>query len=198
MNNSVDFISLDNAGNKFDDEQVAWIRARLDADAASKDIRTIVVGMHEALPGSKGLSHSMCDSPAGIQTGREIYLRLWDLQRAGKKVYTLASHSHFVVDDVFNTPYWKGKIIPGWIVGTAGAIRYRLPPRIDIGGIARTDVYGYLLASVFADGTIDFSFEQLSLDDLRAVNAGVTPDSLVRWCYSENADQQIPKPEACE
>ena len=198
MNNSVDFFSLDNAGNNFDAEQLAWIRSRLDADAASKEIRTIVVGMHEALPGSKGMSHSMCDSSAGIQSGREIYLKLWDLQQAGKKVYVLASHSHFIVDDVFNTPYWKGRVLPGWIVGTAGAVRYRLPARIDVATIARTDVYGYLIGSVFADGTVEFAFHEISLDDLRAANAGVTPDSLVHWCYTANADQQIPKPEACE
>ena len=129
MNGSVDFISLDNAsGNAFDKEQMAWIRARLAEDRKSRAIATVVVGMHEALPGSKGMSHSMCDSPAGIQSGREVYNLLWDLQQAGKKVYLLASHSHFVMDDVYNTPYWKDQVLPGWIVGTAGAVRYRLPP----------------------------------------------------------------------
>ena len=129
MNQSADFISLDNASeNTFDDAQMAWLRTRLDADRKSSAIRTVIVGMHEALPGSKGLSHSMCDSPTGVASGRQVYQLLWDLQQAGKKVYVLASHSHFVMNDVYRTSYWGDKVIPGWIVGTAGAVRYRLPP----------------------------------------------------------------------
>jgi len=139
MNKSVDFISLDNAtGNAFDAPQVAWVRARVAEDARTKSITTVIVGMHEALPGSKTSSHSMCDSPAGIARGREVYNMLWGLQQKGKKVYVLASHSHFVMDDVFNTPYWANKVLPGWIIGSAGAVRYRLPPNQTGGTIART------------------------------------------------------------
>jgi hypothetical protein len=98
------------------------------------DIVTMVAGMHEALPGSKGLSHSMCDSGAGIETGREVYNLLWDLQQSGKRVYVLASHSHFIMDDVFRTSYWGDRVLPGWIVGTAGAVRYRLPPGVSPAG----------------------------------------------------------------
>ncbi|HEY9140894.1 MAG TPA: hypothetical protein VIN93_08375 [Bryobacteraceae bacterium] len=195
--NHTDFLSLDNANNTFDADQMKWIRARLDADRKSADITTIVAGMHEALPGSKGLSHSMCDSSAGIETGREVYNLLWDLQQSGKRVYVLASHSHFVMDDVFRTPYWGDRVLPGWIVGTAGAVRYRLPPGITGGTISRTDVYGYLLGTVMSDGSIKFEFRQLSLDDLRRANAGINPDALVTWCNERNADQEIPKPEAC-
>ena len=98
--------------------------------------------MHEALPGSKGLSHSMCDSPKGVASGREVYNLLWSLQQAGKKVYVLASHSHFVMDNVYRTAYWKDRELPGWIVGTAGAVRYRLPPEITVGKIAKTTSTG--------------------------------------------------------
>jgi len=195
--NHTDFLSLDNAGGSFDADQMNWIRARLAADRKSGDIVTVVVGLHEALPGSKGLSHSMCDSSAGIETGREIYNLLWDLQQSGKRVYVLASHSHFVMDDVYRTSYWGDHVLPGWIVGTAGAVRYRLPPGVAGATIARTDVYGYLLATVMSDGSIQFEFHQLSLDDLRQANAGKYPDALVGWCYAKNADQRIPKPEAC-
>jgi len=196
--NSVDFISLDNATqNSFDKTQMDWIRTRIAADQRSASITTIVVGMHEALPGSKGLSHSMCDSPAGVASGREVYNLLWNLQQAGKKVYVLASHSHFVMDGVYRTPYWKDRELPGWIVGTAGAVRYRLPPEITVGKIAKTDVYGYLLGTVLSDGSIQFDFEELGLDELRFANAGKAPDSLVRWCYTENKDQQIPAPGSC-
>jgi hypothetical protein len=198
MNNAVDFISLDNAaGNTFDPAQMAWIRTRLAADRSSRSITTVVVGMHEALPGSKGMSHSMCDAPSGITRGREVYNLLWNLRESGKKVYLLASHSHFVMDDVYNTPYWKDKVLPGWIVGTAGAVRYRLPPGVPTASISRTDVYGYLIATVMSDGTIQFQFEQLSQEDLKAANAGKTPDALVGWCYNENKNMQVPTPSAC-
>ncbi len=198
MNGTIDFLTLDNAaGSAFDPEQMAWIRARLAADRNSPSIKTIVVGLHAALPGSKGLSHSMCDSNDGIVTGAEVYNLLYDLQQAGKKVYVLASHSHFVMEDVYRTPYWGKKVLPGWIVGAAGAVRYRLPPGLTGTALARTDVSGYLLATVHPDGSIHFEFRELTLDDLRRANAGVTPDSLVRWCYAANADQRIPVPRSC-
>jgi hypothetical protein len=198
MNGTVDFISLDNASdNAFDPEQMAWVRKRLAEDRQSRTIGTIVVGMHEALPGSQGMSHSMCDAPAGISSGREVYNILWELRAGGKKVYVLASHSHFIMDNVYDTPYWKGRVLPGWIVGTAGAVRYRLPPGQNGSTIARTDVYGYLLATVSPDGSIRFDYREIALNDLRLANAGKTPDSLVEWCYSENQDQTIPAPNAC-
>ena len=198
MNAKIDFINLDNATkNTFDPAQMAWIRARLAADEKSDSITTIVVGMHEALPGSQGASHSMCESPEGIASGREVYQRLWRLQQSGKKAYVLASHSHFVMDDVYRSAYWKDEVLPGWIVGTAGAVRYRLPPRITVHTIARTDVYGFLLATVMSDGSIQWDFKEISLDDLRAANAGKVADSLVRWCYYENKDQKIPAANSC-
>jgi hypothetical protein len=198
MNGSIDFISLDNASaNSFDETQLAWLRAVLASDGKNAAIRTVIVGMHEALPGSKGLSHSMCDSADGVRSGRDVYERLWQMQQSGKNVYVLASHSHFVMDDVYRTDYWKGRVLSGWIVGTAGAIRYRLPPGVTPSNIARTDVYGYLLGNVFSDGSVTFSFQETSLDDLRLANAGKMADSLVRWCFAENADQRIPVPGTC-
>src|SRR5262249_51418147 len=108
----------------------------------------------------------------------------------------LASHSHFVMDNVYNTGYWKDRVLPGWIVGTAGAIRYRIPPATRVGTIARTDVYGYLLGTVMSDGSIQFEFHELSLEDLMLANAGKA-ESLVRWCYYENKDQRIPAVGSC-
>ncbi len=48
-----------------------------------------------------------------------------------------------------------------------------------------------------SDGSIRFEFRQIGLEDLRRANAGRYPDALVGWCYEKNADQKIPKPEAC-
>lgn len=198
LNESVDFITLDNASNlAFDAEQLAWIRARLAADGKSSAIKTIVVGLHAALPGSKGMSHSMCDTHDGIVSGNEVYNLLYDLQQAGKKVYVVSSHSHFVLEDIYRTPYWGKKVLPGWIIGAAGAVRYRLPPGLSGATLAKTDVSGYLLASVHQDGSIRFEFRELSLADLRQANAGTAADALVNWCYSQNANQAIPTPVEC-
>jgi len=195
---NVDFISMDNAlGNTFDPAQMDWLRARISGIEQSKTITTVVVGMHEALPGSKGLSHSMCDAPAGVERGREVYEKLLGLEKAGKKVYLLASHSHFVMDDVFNTPYWKGKVLAGWIVGTAGAQRYRLPEGEGGGKIAKTDVYGYLIGTVMSDGSVEFEFKELGLKDLQAASGGKYPDSLISFCVNENKSMAPARSTAC-
>jgi len=187
VKDNVDFIALDNASpDQFDAAQMSWIRALIDRDEKSDEIRTIVVGMHEALPGSLSDGHSMSESAQGTQTGRQVYEALLHAQNsAHKHVYVLASHSHFYMEDVFRTAAWKGKELPGWIVGTAGAVRYVLPPGVRSGSKAMTDVYGYLVATVGVDGSISTSFQQLMLDDLLKANPNV-PEPLVRWCFEQN------------
>ena len=188
LSHGVDFISMDNAGpEQFDAAQLRWFHSVLQRDEASAEVRTIVVGMHAALPGSVGHSHSMSDSPQGDKSGREVYETLLHAQTAAhKKVYVLASHSHFFMEDVYDTADWKGKVLPGWIVGTAGAVRYRLPPEAGPKQKAMTDVYGYLLATVASDGAVSFAFRKLSVEDLLTVNKGKYPEPLIRWCDSEN------------
>jgi hypothetical protein len=58
------------------------------------------------------------------------------------------------------------KALPGWIVGTAGAVRHRLPADLSESTQHETDVYGYLLATVSADGTIRFEFKQIDESDV--------------------------------
>jgi hypothetical protein len=187
VNRNVDFIALDNASHdQFDAGQLKWLRAVLGRDEASDAIRTIVVGMHAALPGSFGGNHSMSDWPEGVTSGREVYEALWHAQNsAHKRVYILSSHSHFFMEDVYRTAYWKDKVIPGWIVGTAGAVRYRLPQGAPP-ATSMTDVYGYMLATVAPDGAVSFAFQKLGIDDLLRTNRGRLPDALVRWCVEHN------------
>jgi len=188
---NIDFITLDNASpDQFDANQLHWISSVLQRDEASPQIQTIVAGMHEALPGSVSESHSMSESAQGVKSGRQVYEMLWHAQNsAHKRVYVLASHSHFYMENIFDTPEWKGKVLPGWITGTAGAVRYRLPPATGPSQKAMTDVYGYLLGTAAADGSISFAFQKFSFEDLLAVNAK-TPEPLVRWCYEENKNLQ--------
>jgi hypothetical protein len=184
---NVDFIALDNASaDQFDAAQMKWIHSVIDRDEKSDEIRGIVVGMHEALPGSLGDSHSMSESGQGARTGSEIYEALLHAQNsAHKHIYVLASHSHYFMEDVFRTDAWKGKVLPGWIVGTAGAVRYRLPQGVKPGSKAMTDVYGFMVVTVGPDGSISTSFQQLKLDDLLKANPAV-PGPLVRWCFQQN------------
>jgi hypothetical protein len=185
---NVDFISLDNSStDQFDAGQMNWLREVLARDEASPQIRTIVAGMHEALPGSFSRMHSMSESPIGDKRGREAYEALWHAHDAAhKNVYVLASHSHFYMDNIFETADWRDRVLPGWIIGTAGAQRYKLPPETTPAQHAQTNVYGYMIATVTADGATSFAFERLSLDDIRAVSGADYPEPLVRWCYEKN------------
>jgi Calcineurin-like phosphoesterase len=188
---NIDFISLDNTTpEQFDPDQMRWLHATLARDEASPQIRTIVVGMHEALPGSMSRMHSMSESPLGDKSGRETYEALWHAREsAHKHVYVLASHSHYYMDHVFETNDWKDKALPGWIIGTAGAQRYKLPPEATPAQHSQTNVYGYLVATVDADGGVSFEFERLSLEDIRRVTGSAYPETLIRWCYENNKQQ---------
>jgi hypothetical protein len=185
IDRNVDFIAMDNASHdEFDDAQLKWFQSVLKHDEANDAIRTIVVGMHAALPGSFGGDHSMNDWPQGQTSGRQVYEALWHAQNSSHKhVYVLASHSHFYMPDVYRTNQWKDKVIPGWIVGTAGAVRYRLPAGAS--PAAMTDVYGYLLATAQPDGAIDFAFQKVTLDDLKRASPS-RPEAIVRWCVEQN------------
>jgi hypothetical protein len=187
----VDFIYLDNGTkNQFDQCQMAWFNALAEKDAKSDAVRTLVVGMHEALPYSISQSHSMNESPQGEASGREVYRKLLALE-GKKKVYVLASHSHYYMEDIFNTQYWKsnGGVLPGWIVGTAGAVRYALPEP-NAAKVAKTNVYGYLLGTVSPAGqeagTVQFEFKQLEEKDVPAAIVHGFSQEFVHWCFVDN------------
>ena len=188
----VDFITLDNASRaEFSDEQMHWLRGVLDRDLApGSEIHTIVAGMHEALPHSTGSEHAMDDWDLGLRTGELVYNWFYDAQAAGKHVYLIASHSHYYSPNIFNTPYWKqrsDKVVPGWIIGTAGAHRYQLPKAAQKG--ARAHIYGYLQGQVDEDGTIDFVLHQLSEDDLDRARWPNAPLDAIHECYVDNGAQ---------
>ena len=185
----VDFITLDNASDSFDKRQMIWIADLIKRDAANPEIKTLVVGMHEALPDSISAFHSMNQSEEGTTTGRIVYRELWDLQQnSGKKVYVLASHSHFYMANVFNTTQWKGMMLPGWIVGTAGAHRYLLPSNWRDARDAMNNLYGYLVGNVQSDGEIKFEFKEQKRGDVPPGVAKNFDDNFVDWCFKSNTD----------
>jgi hypothetical protein len=193
----IDLVNLDNASpEQFDAAQLQWLKTVLDRDRRDAGIRAVVVGMHEALPDSLATTHSMDDELVEKATGRQVYALLLEL-RASKPVYVLASHSHFVMEDVFDTPYWRehGGVLPGWIIGTAGAVRYPLPQGAPAAGkLARSRVYGYLLATVQPRGARDhdpigFEFREVSEAAVPLAVIERFGETFVRQCYAQNAKQ---------
>jgi 3',5'-cyclic AMP phosphodiesterase CpdA len=191
----IDFITLDNASGHFEDQQLKWFEALLQRDAAQSGLRAIVVGMHEALPESIAKDHSMSSTPAGEASGLQAYHDLLDFQQhSHKPIYTLASHSHFYMAGIFNNAYWKanGGALPGWIIGTAGAVRYTLPPNAGDAQAAKTHVYGYMIGHVTSDNAnpIQFEFRELPESSVPPdVLSRFTPD-LVHWCWVSNPPVQ--------
>jgi hypothetical protein len=189
--NGIDFVTLDNATcDMFDDAQMTWLKKVLDRDAADASIRTVVVGMHAALPDSQSCGHSMGNYPIQQKTGREVYALLLAMRdKTKKQVYVLASHSHFVMDKVYDNDYWRthGGVLPGWIIGTSGAVRYRLPETATPGPNTRTDVYGYLLATVSANGSIAFEFREITPKDIPAdVVKKYSKNFVENFCFAAN------------
>jgi hypothetical protein len=193
IQNGVDFITLDNASNEqFDSEQVAWVERVVASDMADPAVLAIVVGMHAALPDSLASDHSMSYWAQGEKSGRRVYAALLKARNAGKKVYALASHSHFYMSGIFDSPYWRehGGAIPGWIIGTTGAVRYALPPGAAQAREAKTNVYGYLLATASPDGSIRFDFKEIKEPDIpQPVVARFTPE-FVHQCFIGNIQQE--------
>jgi hypothetical protein len=186
----IDFITLDNASHdQFSPAQLGWFEGVLKRAASNPEIKTVVVGMHAALPDSLSAGHSMNEWAEGIESGRRVYQDLLKFRNdTHKNVYILASHSHFLMENIFNTDYLlsHGGVLPGWIVGTAGAERYRLPRESARAKIARTDVYGYLLANVHSDGTIDFSFREITQKDIPQAVQQRFQAATVEQCFTGN------------
>ncbi|HET6142861.1 MAG TPA: metallophosphoesterase [Candidatus Acidoferrales bacterium] len=191
IDRGVAFYYLDSAtAEQFDAAQLRWFERVLAKDLANPDIKTIVVGMHKALPESISAGHSMNESATGTESGRRVYADLLRARdEAHKHVYVLASHSHYFMDGIFNTEYWKqhGGVLPGWIVGTGGAVRYPLPSGSGDAHIAVTNVYGSLLATVKPNGEITFEFQKLEESDVPAQVTARYGKDFVHWCFAENS-----------
>lgn len=206
VDRGVDFINLDNASeDQFDADQLRWFEQVLKRDESDATIQTLVVGMHAALPESISLGHSMNQSDVGEQSGRQVYEDLLKTQNnAHKHVYVLASHSHFYMDGTFNTDYWRshGGVLPGWIIGTGGAVRYALPKNWRDARQAMTNIYGYLLGTVNPgggrDGVISFQFQQLHRSDVPPQVKNRFDLGFVDWCFDQNTKCGTNKPDCQE
>jgi hypothetical protein len=214
----VDFISMDNSRSSgFEDAQLEWLEKVLQEDRADKTVKAVVVGMHRALPNSLACGHSMNGDPSAsaddnlksLQSGRRAYEDLWHFQdTTHKHVYVLASHSHFYMQGIFDTPYWHhhsgdnggsekqaNELNPleGYLAGTAGAKRYRLPDKLADKTLAITYVYGYLLGTVQRNGEIEFKFEEVTEDDAPHLLTDKHKE-LVDYCFLANRDDTMHPP----
>jgi hypothetical protein len=203
----------------FDERQMAWLEGLLQNDIPDNDVRTVVIGMHRALPNSLACGHSMNGDPyssaednlKSLASGRRAYADLWNFHNtSGKHVYVLASHSHFYMENIFNTAYWNNRtekdkevlngkrgetILEGWLIGTAGAVRYRLPDNLSPTTLATTYAYGYLLGTVNSDGAIGFEFHQITEDDVPPDTKTKYGKDFVDFCFLANRDDTPHVPE---
>jgi hypothetical protein len=186
----VDFIYLDNADRNvgFSTAQLNWLAQVLQADADQDSVKTIIVGMHAALPYSISSNHAMDETCAGLCTGLKAYDLLDKAQNLNgppskrKHIYVLASHSHFFEKEIYSTPEHQGHVLPGWIVGTAGAEQYK--PAIR---------YGYMLVEVKPDGAIGTSFVEVDRTS-PPVPTGDWAEKLTTYCFNENKKPPISQP----
>jgi hypothetical protein len=199
VNGGVDFINMDNASlDMFDSAQMSWFKKVLANDAKDSSVKAVVLGMHAALPDSSSAGHSMNDSPQELATGRSVYAQLSAFQKSAKKnVYVVASHSHFVMNDAYNTACHKGDVLPGWIMGSAGAVRYRLPSDRALSTIDKTDVYAYLLGTASPDGTIHFEVQEVHPSDVPASVVKEFGSEQVKWCFEKNKSDYQPTNPVC-
>ena len=194
----VDFIYLDNSTGEFTHLQLGWFQHRLAAAKSDPSVKSVVVGMHEALPDSLSNDHSMGDGKSGPNarpSGESVYKSLLQFrdENPDKQVYVLASHSHFFMEDIYNTPALTrggAKPLLGWIVGTAGAVRYKLPDNPP--PTAKTDVYGYLLGTVSSQGEVQFSYHEVCDGDVPQYVKQRYPGSEVQWCFEHNSQNKDP------
>ncbi|MBV9611608.1 MAG: metallophosphoesterase [Acidobacteriaceae bacterium] len=190
IRDGIDFITLDNSADTFDEVQLNWIWSVLTRDEDDANVRALVLGMHEALPESLSRGHSMSQTIAGEESGIQVYHWLLDLrQRSKKPVYLLASHSHYFLPGLYDTEYWRehGGVLPGWIIGAGGAERYALPSNAP--KAAKTNAYGFLVATVSAskDDPLRFDFHELKETDVPPdVSARFTP-AFVHNCWADNS-----------
>jgi hypothetical protein len=181
IKNGGDFIYLDNAdASMFSAAELVWLAKVLAADAKNDAVKTIVAGMHAALPYSTSRGHAMDMTCQGLCSGQQAYDLLYQAQNLSgpvekqKRVYVMASHSHFFEENIYDTPEHRGQVLPGWIIGTAGAEQYRDQIK-----------YGYLLVEVRPDGTLNPQFKEVTRES-PPLASGPGADELTSFCFEQN------------
>lgn len=185
-----DFINLDNAESIFDDDQLRWALKVIGTDETNPNIKAVIVGMHESLPDSYTMDHSMNQGKDKGVSGRTVYKRLLELrQKTGKAVYVFSSHSHYYLANIYNTGPWQsnGGVLPGWLIGTAGAQHYAVPPEVKSFTTWAENEYGYALVHLdTARPSIEVQFVPVKKQDLGAALVNKFGHDAVDFCFSGN------------
>jgi hypothetical protein len=196
VESGADFINLDNASSVFDAAQLEWVMKVLDGDEKSPEIKMIFVGMHESLPDSYSFDHSMNQGTDRGESGRKVYQRLLDLRsRTGKGVFVFSSHSHYYLANIYNTGSWQAKgVLPGWLVGTAGAQHYAIPPQVKSFTHWAENEYGYVLVHVTpgSEQPVDVQFFPIRKKDVDAKTVEEFGRAAVDFCFSDNWRVTLP------
>jgi hypothetical protein len=187
----VDFITMDNASaDQFDPYQMDWLAGVLQRAASNADVHTLILGAHEPLPNSFASNHAMDDWALGRQTGTRVYHMLLDFKaKTHKPVLLISSHQHLYMPNAYDTSYWRqnGGVLPGWIVGSAGAHRYALPASAPEG--SKTKIYGYLLGEVDKQGNVQLSYREVHKEQVPPEVRARYAASFIDWCWDENAEK---------
>lgn len=197
--NRIDFYSLDDASpDEFDTFQLRWLESVLKRDESDPSIRTLVVGMHEPLPdtisGYNMAKQFNSTSYIGLETGRQVGAELLEARnKFHKRVYLLFGHDHFYLQGTMNTSYWRahGGVLPAWTIGTGGATWYPLPDNAKEAIASKTDVYGYMIATVQPDGQIQFQFHRIHQSQIPAAVVQEFTPQFVNWCFTENTSANV-------
>src|SRR5262249_36410538 len=81
VKHGADFIYLDNGDDGgFWEEQLQWLSKVLEADAEDESVKTIIVGMHAALPHSTSSGHAMDKTCPSLCSGERAYDLLYKAQ----------------------------------------------------------------------------------------------------------------------
>ncbi|MBV9506870.1 MAG: hypothetical protein JO323_17905 [Acidobacteriia bacterium] len=186
------FLNLDNANSIFDESQLAWALKVIASDEADPEIKLLVVGMHESLPDSYSIDHSMNQGTDHGASGRVLYKRLLEFhQKSSKPVYVFSSHSHYYLANIYNTDSWKanGGVLPGWLIGTAGAQHYAVPPEVKSFAEWAENQYGYGVVTVNPDAAEDalqVKFVPVNREDLSADAVARFGEDTADFCFTQN------------
>jgi hypothetical protein len=187
-----DVINLDNAFSVFDQTQLDWAMKVIAADEADPEVKVLLVGMHESLPDSYSLDHSMNQGADMGKSGRAIYQRLLEFRnRTGKQVHVFSSHSHYYLANVYNTGSWQsnGGVLPGTLIGTAGAQHYSVPPEVKSFTTWAENQYGYAVVRVDPNAgarAVEVRFVPVKREELGIALVNKFGRDAVDYCFTQN------------
>ena len=159
IDRGVSFFYLDNASNdEFNDDAARLVRtsarARCGEPGRADDRRGNAQGLAGRLqlrPQHERIAEEHRNRPPGV---RQPAQGARQTAASGCTCWRAISTSTWKTS--YDSQYLRehGGVLPGWVIGTAGAQRYRLP--VPSPKVATTNVYGSLLGTVAPDGEIKF------------------------------------------